>query len=190
MPRRRRSTRRKRNLEDIVHFPLAYSFNAGSGGETNVGTIGEAFDRTRPFRIGALWGELSSIKYPTLVQFQAFSPVNASDNTWTSPQILVPTGTVRRFRYRIPATNGWYPSDTATTTKLLILYGDCIDKSFVGHVVGNAYLEIHLRPRDIVAPCSVSVMSPLSPWLHPRSGDSPSVSQIPEESSSDEYFSS
>lgn len=189
MPRKRSARRRRRNLEDIVRYPLAFCFNASSGGETTVATISEAFDRTRPFRIGALWGELSAYKYPVLVQFQAYSPVNASDNTWTSPQILVPTGTTRRFRFRIPATNGWYPSDTATSTKLLTLWGDCLDSKFMGQVLGNAYLEIHLRPKDLNPACP-GLMSPLAPYSHPRFQESsPSVSQISEESSSDEYFS-
>lgn len=154
MPAKRggKKNRSRRRL-DVATFPLAYSFDAGHGGKTTVATISDSFDRRRPFRIAEISGELSASGFPVLVQFQAYGPVSSADNIWSSKEFVVPTGTTRKFRYHLPATMGWFPSDAVSSTPLLVIYGDCVNKERVGRVTGVCFATVLLRPIEVQAGC-------------------------------------
>lgn len=159
MPKRKPTAKRGGASFDLIHFPLVYSFNAGSGGVTTVQTVTEAFDRRRPFRISAATFELSAYKYPVLCQVDMFSPVSSADNAWSAPSFLVPTGTTVRRVYRgmqLP----FYPAETALTTTLMQVFGICIDKNTVGHVLGKCELVLELGARELDYACSVMCTVP------------------------------
>lgn len=149
MPRRRTRGRRQRGGGGIdkVHYPLAYSLAAGHEADTSIASIVNAFDRTRPFRISALRGEFSATKFPCVVQIQLYGPINSSDNVWSSPWLTIPTGTLRRFRYRVPASaTGWYPSDTSVSTILMKVLNFCTNTGQVGVITGSIVAVVSMRP--------------------------------------------
>lgn len=189
MPRRRKNGPRRKRVSrqvDSLHYPLLYSFYAGATVVTYTKALYETFDRHRAFRISAISGEFSATKFPVLVTMQLFAPVSAADNTWSSRVILVPTGVVRRFRFRIPATaNLWYPSNTSDTTVLFQIAGECVNKSQIGQVIGSVYLTIQLRPLEFDATCP-KVMT-LLPNIGCSSVTSESIEVL--SSSDEEYFS-
>lgn len=190
MPRqRKRGPRRKGGSRiDTVHYPLVYSLSAGQEADTSVKSLYETFDRRRAFRIAALSGEFSASIFPVLVSFQLYSPVSKADNIWTSRLMVVPTGVVRKFRFRIPVTaNSWYPSDTSATTILMKLIASCTDKTMKGHLTGTVYCTIQMRPLEWDSSCPTMMQTRPSGSL--QFDATSSKSSIEVLSSDEEYFS-
>lgn len=187
MPKKGRRPRRSRGSgrTDFLHFPLLFGSFAGTSRVTTIDSIKETFDRSRAFRIAMIRGEISAAKYPVPLQIEAYSPVNTSNNTWTSPVFVIPTGVVRKFTFRIPpASTQWYPALAATTTTLLQLNFICGDKNYIGYASGVLTLTIEMRPYEMIASCPALMLDPA--MSTPCSSSSVSVL---EESSDDEYFS-
>lgn len=157
--RRRRGGRRSR--VDVDRYPLLYRIKAGQSGITYVTTISDTFDRTRPFRIGAIRGEMSSEGSPAAIQIQVYGPISSSDNIWSSPVLVIPTGTIRRFRYRIPPTNGWFPSGVNLQTPLMQIFANCVATTDTSVVHGMCYITILMRPREIDNSCPRGMLAPL-----------------------------
>lgn len=189
-PKGRRTRRGRRSgAIDLLHFPLLYFAQAGNQVVTSVKSLQQVFDRNRAFRIASFRGEMTAIKYPVVVQFLAFSPVNTSDNVWSSPLMTVPTGVVRRFRFRIPAAeNQWYPSDAADNTVIFQLNVLCLNKDFPGYVEGGATLMFQMRPVEVLPACPKLMEAHPFPSTSAVETPSPSVSVLGS-SSDEEYFS-
>lgn len=187
-PKGRRARRSRRGRIDSVVFPVLFTAKEGEDRVTSVRTLYETFDRTRPFRIHSIWGKVAAYgSTNAFYQFEAYGPQSSADNTWVSPVSMV-SEVGSRFRYLIPATQvGWYPSDTAIDTILFKLKNVCIDKTKDTGLTGIVNFRIEMQPREIDETCPKVMVPP--PALVAYSSGSSSICVLPDESSSDEYFS-
>lgn len=158
-PRHKRKTR---SGTDILRFPLTYSFASAGTSVTTIKTLTQTFDRSRAFRICALRGEMAAFKFPVCFQFEVFGPVSSADNVFATPVMTVAVGSVKKFRFRLPASStGWYPSQTAVDTKICQLVSLCLNKNFQGGIAGVVTLTLALRPYEQPDTCpAVQVFVP------------------------------
>lgn len=152
MPRRRMNKRFRGRRSELVRFPITYYLKEGETATSTAETIGDAYDRTRAFRVAEISGKMASDGHAVPFYYEFFGPVSSSDNVWTSPIMLaVPNGT--RFRFRIPVTStGWYPSQTAVATPLFRLVAVCVSPKNSA-LVGSAIVTISLRPLELANAC-------------------------------------
>lgn len=158
MPRRRKRRQkqnfRRRPLAQFQVYPVFYRIKAGQSAVTTVNTLSETFDRTRAFRIASFTYEFTSTNSAISIYLKAFGPVSSADNVWTSRPILLPTGSVRRGRVRIPVTiTGWYPSDTSLNTYLFQVVTVCVSKAGDSVCVGHISFKIDVQPYEPTSAC-------------------------------------
>lgn len=177
-PKRSKRVRRARNGIDRIHFPLTYNFTEAGASVTTIETLSQTFDRRRAFRVAGFRGEIAAYKYPITVQFEVYGPQNTSDNVYATPAMVVPTGTVRKFARRLPASaTGWFPSESALTTRICQLVNICTSKNVMGGLVGAVTLLIDLRPFELPDTCPT--VQEFVPLFHSDDDDeSPSSSRF------------
>lgn len=147
--RKRQSRPRMSRMAQYQVYPVSIKLKAGNVSEVTIATIQETFDRSRSFRIASFSYQFCAINKPISIYFKCFGPVSTSDNLWTSGLVMIPTGTVRTGRHRIPVTNcGWYPSGAVTTAVLFEVSTVCIEKSSDSIVYGTVEFVIQVRPYE------------------------------------------
>lgn len=155
MGRRRRNNKRKSTSRKIsvLTYPLVYVVSVNGNYNTTISTISDTFDRRRPFRISGFRFEASADAKPFIIQFQAFGPVSASDNVWSSDMMLI-SQPLRRGSYIIPVSaTQWYPSDAAVTSVVFRLTVTCEDKQRATSGLVLVYIEVSMGPREDDGTC-------------------------------------
>lgn len=156
MPRKNNGRRgRKSGGGDHIRLPLNYCFVSVTGtAQTTIETLAKTFDRKRAFRVAHVSGEFTAAKFPATIQFELFGPSSTADNIWSSPQMVVPLGVLRRFSFRIPASaTGWFPSEAATSTPICQLANICLNSAAKSVLIGLITLKIALRPYEASDVC-------------------------------------
>lgn len=177
MPKKNKNRKNKSNAIDLVHYPVIWMINAGQSAQTTVKSLHEQFDRRRPFRVASVSFEFSSEKAPSVIYAVAYSPESSVDSVWTSKPILIPTGTVRRGRWRIPVTtNSWFPSDVQDTFPLFQVYCNCPQKGFPSRVNGLGTFSIKMGPWEFNTSCPG--MMQIQPCIAEQEDDSSEISII------------
>lgn len=154
MPKRGKKAPKRKTGGDKLHYPLLYDFTAAGASVTTLANLVQTFDRRRPFRVAGFYGTITAYKFPIVFQFEVYGVQSTTDNVYTTPVQIVPANGSKRFSRRLPASaTGWFPSETAETTRICQLVNICTDKGTMGGLKGVVTLVLALGPYEAKESC-------------------------------------